>query len=139
MFGSVAMVLAAVASGLCADTPSTGAKDSGTADKAAFRLEAEKGTMLPDANGAKAGPYDKIPGSSGGAILAFFRDGKGVQYGKVPAAKWLAISFATDNNGQNATVRFYDGKKHLGDRVENREFLRELLEAMYGELPAPRK
>jgi len=117
MFGSVAMVLAAVASGLCADTPSTGAKDSGTADKAAFRLEAEKGTMLPDAHGAKAGPYDKIPGASGGAILAFFRDGKGVQYGKVPAAKWLAISFATDNNGKDATVRFYDGEKLLGDVV----------------------
>ncbi len=35
----------------------------------------------------------------------------------------------------------YEGAKEmlLVDRVENREFLRELLEAMYGELPAPRK
>ena len=35
----------------------------------------------------------------------------------------------------------YDGAKEmlLVDDVENREFLRELLEAMYDELPTPRK
>ena len=35
----------------------------------------------------------------------------------------------------------YEGAKEmlLVDNVENREFLRELVEAMYGELPAPRK
>lgn len=35
----------------------------------------------------------------------------------------------------------YEGAKEmlLVDDVENREFLRELLEAMYEELPAPRK
>ena len=35
----------------------------------------------------------------------------------------------------------YEGAKEmlLVDDVENREFLRELLEAMYDELPAPRK
>ena len=40
-----------------------------------------------------------------------------------------------------ALERPYEGAKEmlLVDRVENREFLRELLEAMYGELPAPRK
>ena len=31
------------------------------------------------------------------------------------------------------------GKMLLVDNVENREFLRDLLEAMYEELPAPRK
>ena len=35
----------------------------------------------------------------------------------------------------------YEGAKEmlLVDDVENREFLRELLEAMYDELPAPKK
>ena len=35
----------------------------------------------------------------------------------------------------------YDGAKEmlLVDDVENREFLKELIEAMYDELPAPRK
>ncbi len=35
----------------------------------------------------------------------------------------------------------YEGAKEmlLVDEVENREFLRELLDAMYGELPSPRK
>ena len=35
----------------------------------------------------------------------------------------------------------YEGAKEmlLVDNVENREFLRELLEAVYGELPPPRK
>ncbi len=35
----------------------------------------------------------------------------------------------------------YEGAKEmlLVDDVENREFLKELLEAMYGELPAPKK
>ena len=35
----------------------------------------------------------------------------------------------------------YDGAKEmiLADNVEDREFLRELLEAMYDELPAPKK
>ena len=35
----------------------------------------------------------------------------------------------------------YEGAKEmfLVDNVENKEFLRELLEAMYGELPPPRK
>ena len=35
----------------------------------------------------------------------------------------------------------YDGAKEmlLVDDVENREFLRKLLEAMYPELPAPKK
>ena len=35
----------------------------------------------------------------------------------------------------------YEGAKEmlLVDNVENREFLRELLEAMYDELPAPKK
>ena len=37
--------------------------------------------------------------------------------------------------------RPYEGAKEmlLVDNVENREFLRELLEAMYPELPAPKK
>jgi len=88
-----------------------------SAAAAPFRIEAEKGEMLPDARGVKAGPYDKIPGTSGGSILAFFRDGKGVRYGKVPAAKWLVIAFSTDNGGKDATVQFFDGDKHLGDVV----------------------
>ncbi len=35
----------------------------------------------------------------------------------------------------------YDGAKEmiLVDNVENKEFLRDLLEALYGELPAPKK
>ena len=35
----------------------------------------------------------------------------------------------------------YDGAKEmlLVDDVDNKEFLRELLEAMYSELPAPKK
>ena len=35
----------------------------------------------------------------------------------------------------------YEGAKEmiLVDNVENKEFLRDLLEAMYGELPAPKK
>ncbi len=35
----------------------------------------------------------------------------------------------------------YDGAKEmlLVDNVDNKEFLRELLEAMYPELPAPKK
>ena len=35
----------------------------------------------------------------------------------------------------------YEGAKEmlLVDNVENKEFLKELLEAMYGELPAPKK
>ena len=77
----------------------------------AVRIEAEKGEMLPDAKGEKAGPYNKIPGTSGGSILAFFRDGKGVRYGKVPAAKWLVIAFSTDNGGKDATVQFFDGDR----------------------------
>ena len=88
-----------------------------SAAAAPFRIEAEKGEMLPDAKGEKAGPYNKIPGTSGGSILAFFRDGKGVRYGKVPAAKWLVIAFSTDNGGKDATVQFFDGDKHLGDVV----------------------
>ena len=43
---------------------------------APFRIEAEKGEMLPDAKGGKAGPYDKIAGTSGGGILAFFSRGR---------------------------------------------------------------
>ena len=37
--------------------------------------------------------------------------------------------------------RPYDGAKEmlLVDNIENKEFLRELLEAMYDELPAPKK
>ena len=35
----------------------------------------------------------------------------------------------------------YEGAKEmiLVDDIENKEFLRDLLEAMYGELPAPKK
>ena len=80
------------------------------------RIEAEKGEMLPNAHRQKPGPYDKIPGTSGGSILAFFRDGKGVRYGKTPAAaKWVVVAFGTDNNGRDAVVKFFDGEKHLGD------------------------
>ena len=79
------------------------------------RLEAENGEMRPNARGEKPDSYDKIPGVSGGKILAFFRDGKAVQYGKVPAAKWMAIAFSTDNGGKSATIQFFDGDKHLGD------------------------
>ena len=42
----------------------------------------------------------------------------------------------------NADVELpYDGAKEmlLVDNVENKEFLRELLEAMYDELPVPKK
>ena len=42
----------------------------------------------------------------------------------------------------NADVELpYDGAKEmlLVDNVDNKEFLRELLEAMYSELPAPKK
>ena len=108
----------------CASAPA-GAADS-AAQAAPFRIEAEKGEMLPDARGEKAGPYTKIPGTSGGSILAFFRDGKGVRYGKVPAAKWLVIAFSTDNGGKDATVQFFDGDKHLGDVVfpDTGDFLR---------------
>ena len=83
---------------------------------APFRIEAEKGEMQPG-KGAKPGPYDKIPGTSGGAILAFFRDGGAVHYGKVPAAKWVVVAFATDNQGKDATVQFFDGTNLLGNVV----------------------
>lgn len=80
------------------------------------RLEAENGEMLPDGRGAKAGPYDKIPGTSGGSILAFFSGGRGVRYGKTSvAAKWVAVAFSTDNGGKDAKLQFFDGAKHLGD------------------------
>ena len=59
----------------------------GSAAGTPFRIEAENGEMLPDDKGGKAGPYRKIAGASGGGILAFFSYGKGVRYGKVPAAK----------------------------------------------------
>ena len=85
---------------------------------APFRIEAEKGEMLPDAKGGKAGPYDKIAGTSGGSILAFFSRGRGVRYGKTPvAAKWVAVCFGTNNGGNDATVQFFDGDRHLGDVV----------------------
>ena len=71
--------------------------------------------MLPDAQGGKARPYDKIAGVSGGRILAFFSRGRGVRYGKVPAAKWVAVCFGTNSGGHDATVRFFDGERHLGD------------------------
>ena len=83
---------------------------------APFRIEAEKGEMLPG-KGAKPGPYDKIPGTSGGSILAFFRDGGAVYYGKVPAAKWVVVAFSTDNQGKDATVQFFDGTNLLGTVV----------------------
>ncbi len=87
-----------------------------SAAAAPFRIEAEKGEMLPDARGMKAGPYDKIPGTSGGSILAFFSNGRGVRYGKTPvAAKWVAVAFSTDNGGKDAKLQFFDGAKHLGD------------------------
>ena len=74
--------------------------------------------MLPDAKGGKAGPYDKIAGTSGGSILAFFSRGRGVRYGKTPvAAKWVAVCFGTNNGGNDATVQFFDGDRHLGDVV----------------------
>ena len=82
---------------------------------ARMRLEAESGKMLPNEKGQKPGPYDKIPGASGGAILAFFSYGKSVQYDPVKAAKWVVCSFATDNGGKTARLQFYDGEKHLGD------------------------
>ena len=98
----------------CASAPA-GAADS-AAQAAPFRIEAEKGEMLPDARGVKAGPYDKIPGTSGGSILAFFSNGRGVRYGKTPvAAKWVAVAFSTDNGGKDAKLQFFDGAKHLGD------------------------
>ena len=82
------------------------------------RIEAEKGEMLPDAKGGRAGPYDKIAGTSGGSILAFFSRGRGVRYGKTPApAKWVAVCFGTNNGGNDATVQFFDGDRHLGDVV----------------------
>ena len=85
---------------------------------APFRIEAEKGEMLPDAKGGKAGPYDKIAGTSGGSILAYFSRGRGVRYGKTPvAAKWVAVCFGTNNGGNDATVQFFDGDRHLGDVV----------------------
>ena len=80
-----------------------------------FRVEAECGEMLPNAKGQRAGSYDKIPGTSGGKILAFFSFGKGVQYGKVPGAKWVAVAFATNNGGKNAKLQLFDGDRHLGD------------------------
>ena len=39
---------------------------------APFRIEAEKGEMLPDAKGGKAAPDVQNAGTSGGSILAFF-------------------------------------------------------------------
>ena len=94
------------------------AADVKAADEPAkFRLEAESGTMVKGPRGAMPGPYREIPGSSGGAILAFFRDGGAVRYGKVPAAKWIVVSFATNNEGKDATVQFFDGTNHLGNVV----------------------
>ena len=87
----------------------------GSAAGTPFRIEAENGEMLPDDKGGKAGPYRKIAGASGGGILAFFSYGKGVRYGKVPAAKWVAVAFSTNSGGDGATVRFFDGERHLGD------------------------
>ena len=85
---------------------------------APHRIEAEKGEMLPDATGRKAGPYNNIPGSSGGSILAYFQDGRGVRYGKTPvAAKWVVARFGTNNGGKDAKVQFFDGSRHLGDMV----------------------
>lgn len=104
MFCAMCMVVFA----LCADV---------TGNSAPFRLEAENGTKVKSPRGPMPGPYREIPGSSGGAILAFFRDGGAVHYGKVPAAKWLAVSFATDNQGKNATVQFFNGTNLLGNVV----------------------
>ncbi|MBP5509284.1 MAG: PD40 domain-containing protein [Kiritimatiellae bacterium] len=82
------------------------------------RIEAENGEMLPDAHGGKPEPYDKLTGVSGGKILAFFRHGRGVGYGKTTsAAKWVVACFGTNNGGKDAKVQFFDGDRHLGDMV----------------------
>ena len=84
------------------------------------RIEAENGECLPGKNGVKASAY-KMRGTSRDAILAYFEDGRGVLYKNVPQAKWIAIAFATNvktfkgSNGKTATVRFFDGERHLGD------------------------
>ena len=107
----IASLLVSVAAFSCASSAAVSEKSA-----PAFRIEAEKGEMLPDARGVKAGPYDKIPGTSGGSILAFFSGGRGVRYGKTPvAAKWVAVAFSTDNGGKDAKLQFFDGAKHLGD------------------------
>ncbi|MBO4286901.1 MAG: PD40 domain-containing protein [Kiritimatiellae bacterium] len=83
-----------------------------------LRLEAENGEMLPNVKGEKPGPYQQIPGVSGGAILAFFQQGKGVRYGKPPAAaKWVVACFGTNNGGKDAKVQFFDGERYLGEMV----------------------
>ncbi|MBR0067543.1 MAG: hypothetical protein IJQ00_08095, partial [Kiritimatiellae bacterium] len=94
----IASLLVSVAVFSCASSAAVSEKSA-----PAFRIEAEKGEMLPDARGVKAGPYDKIPGTSGGSILAFFSGGRGVRYGKTSvAAKWVAVAFSTDNGGKDA-------------------------------------
>lgn len=79
------------------------------------KIESESGTLLPAPDGKMAGIYTQIPDSSGGAILAYFQEGRGVQYGKVPAAKWILFSFATQSNGQKPRLQLFDGDTHLGD------------------------
>ena len=51
------------------------------------------------------------------------------------------IKAAADLMPEAALELPYDGAKemHLVDDIENKEFLRDLLEAMYNELPAPGK
>ncbi|MBP5319474.1 MAG: PD40 domain-containing protein [Kiritimatiellae bacterium] len=79
------------------------------------RIESESGTLLPAPDGSKARVYTELPDTSGGAILAYFQDGRGVRYEKVPAAKWILFSFATGNGGKVAKLQFFDGERHLGD------------------------
>ena len=51
------------------------------------------------------------------------------------------IKTAADLMPEAALELPYEGAKEmlLVDNIENKEFLRELLDAMYDELPAPRK
>ncbi len=79
------------------------------------KIEAESGTILPAPDGKKAEVYTKIANASGGAILAYFQEGRGVQYAKVPAAKWILFSYGTQSNGKKARLQFFDGDTHLGD------------------------
>ena len=107
------MIFACAGAGVCADSTATPVPSVPVA-----RIEAENGEMLPNAQGGKAGSYDKIPGTSGGKILAYFQGGRGVRYGKTPAAaKWVAAAFGTNNGGRDATVQIFDGTNHLGDIV----------------------
>ena len=76
-------------------------------------IEAEDGRYLRAPDGKLAGPYAKQPRASGGKVLAFFQEGRGVSYGSAPRAKWIRLVFATDSRGALPPLEFFDGTNRL--------------------------